>query len=218
MRKGTMARAASGSAHHHPRGAFATSPTSRNAERSEQTMVSMDSATMALLPIFCPMRRFARASGGIRARERTAMTMPGRLGADRAERAMLRFLPEVVAAEPPDQDDRRGNLDSAVEAEADQGDGEGDEPERDGGDCFAHVVGGGEPGKPQSTADQDRAVVHGRRDSAPWNNLCPSTAPNRRGISGGPSPSSSLPASRTPSAPNWRRPSSTQRRRPAGMR
>ena len=76
---GTITRAATGSAHHHPNPAFRSSPPNRIADRYVQKSVCLESACMAALSIPLATRRFALASRGMTQSERAAMTIPGKL-------------------------------------------------------------------------------------------------------------------------------------------
>ena len=76
---GTMIKAATGSAHHHPDRAFSTSPPSRIADRYTQNSVCCASAAIAALFNSLATRRLARVSNGMTIKDAMARTIPMRL-------------------------------------------------------------------------------------------------------------------------------------------
>src|SRR5262249_3875770 len=76
---GTIQKAATGSAHHHPNSAFSNGPPSKIADKYAQISVCRESATSARLLRLAATRRLARASSGITMRETTERTIPTRL-------------------------------------------------------------------------------------------------------------------------------------------
>ena len=126
---------------------------------------------MAPLPIPAATRRFALASNGITTTETAATMMPGMLRsgiswpdqrgagfvedvrrqrneapADDSQRGPLNlFTPGMVqiVVKPPEQRRPGRHFDQAVQAEADQRDGPGDQSGDDGNQTFGAVVGDG---------------------------------------------------------------------------
>ena len=199
---GTITNPATGSAHHQPNNAFSSNPPNRIADRYVQKSACLESAFMAPLPIPAATRRFALASNGMTTTETAATMMPGMLrsGSSWRIRRGAGFVDDVqrqrneapaddsqrdpfnlftagmveIVVEPPQQRRPGGHFDQAVQAEADQRNGPGDQPGDDGDQTFGAVVGDGEVFEPLAPANKPLPILSaGRRH---W-----SIIPERRG-------------------------------------